>query len=170
MRKLAALDGSSHHLSLSFAVGVLVGFSPFLGLHTAIALSLCFLTGLNKPALMIGNFLNMPWVVPAYYSFSTWLGILIIDMPGIGLPTGIGFRDVVSMEFLKWIASQWVLLVPAFVGSTLMAVVLSALAYLIVFSLLARFRPSRKKSVKPSAPAHPNCRSRPPISDKINTN
>jgi len=146
LRKLAALDGSSHHLSLSFSIGVLVGFSPFLGLHTAIALSLCFLTGLNKPALMIGTFLNMPWVIPAYYSFSTWLGILIIDMPGIGLPTGMGFQDVVSAEFLRWIASQWVLLVPAFVGSMLMAVIMAGIAYLSVFSLLARFRPSRKKN------------------------
>jgi len=59
--KLASLEGSTKHISLSFAMGVLIGFSSFMGLHTIIALSLCFLTKLNKPALMIGCFFNIPW-------------------------------------------------------------------------------------------------------------
>ena len=150
--KLGTLEGSKHHLSLSFAIGVLIGFSPFLGLHTAIALALCFLTGLNKPALMIGTFLNMPWIIPAYYSFSTWLGSVILDMPGTGLPAGLGFRDLFSTEFARWIASQWILLIPAFVGSMIMATVLAVVAYILVFSLLARIKPSRGQVNKAVSP------------------
>ena len=85
--KLASLKGSSRNISLSFAIGVLIGFSPFFGLHTIIGISLCFLTRLSKPALLTGLFVNLPWITVPYYAFATWLGTLILRMPGTKIST-----------------------------------------------------------------------------------
>ena len=103
--KLASLEGNTHNISLSFAVGILIGFSPFWGFHTAMALSLCFLTRLNKPALMIGTFVNMPWIAVPYYAFATWLGEMIVRMRGLGVPPRIGLSFILSRQFLEWIVS-----------------------------------------------------------------
>ena len=144
-QNLAELEDGIHHIALSLAVGVLVGFSPFLGLHTVIAVLLCFLTRLNKPALMIGNFLNVPWLIPPYYTFAAWLGTIILKMPGITFPTQSGLREVFSLEFLNWVVSQRVLLVPAFVGSAVMSMVLAISAYFIALASLARIKSTRIK-------------------------
>lgn len=147
--KLASLEGSTDHISISFAIGVLIGFSPFMGLHTMIALALCFLTKLNKPSLLIGCFINMPWITVPYYTFSAWLGTLILGMPGIVFPPGLRLSDILSRDFLGWIASQWVMLIPTFAGSILLAGVLALLAYIAANMALVKFRSPEMKLAKP---------------------
>jgi uncharacterized protein (DUF2062 family) len=147
--KLASLEGSTKHLSLSFAVGVLIGFSPFMGLHTVIALSLCFLTRINKPSLMIGCFINMPWVTVPYYTFSAWLGTVILGMPGVAFPAGLGISDILSSDFPGWLLSQRVLLIPAFTGSLLLAGILAVLAYITASMTLVKFRKHGMRLPKP---------------------
>ena len=143
--KLASLEGTTRLISLSFAIGVFIGFSPFLGLHTLMALTLCVLTRLNKPALMIGAFLNLPWILVPYYTFATWLGTVILDMPGRSFPAQLGLTDIISREFLEWLFSQWVLLIPAFTGSLLLSAILALLAYKAAAVFLNRYRSSGLK-------------------------
>ena len=52
----------------AFAVGVFFGFSPFLGLHTVLGLVVAFAFGLNRVAVLLGVYSNLPWIVPAYYT------------------------------------------------------------------------------------------------------
>ena len=145
MLKLAGLEGSTPHISLSFAIGVFIGFSPFLGMHTMIALALCFITRLNKPALLIGNFLNMPWILVPYYTFATWIGSRLLGIPGRSFPPDMTLSRVFSVEFMEWIISQWVLLIPAFVGSTILAGLLALIAYKTASFFLNRLRSSSLK-------------------------
>jgi uncharacterized protein len=67
----------------AFAVGVFFGFSPFLGLHTILGLVVAFAFGLNRVAVLLGVYVNLPWIVPAYYSVATLAGaaILNVDVP-----------------------------------------------------------------------------------------
>ncbi len=138
--KLASLKGSTRNISLSFSIGVLIGFSPFLGLHTIIGLSLCFLTRLSKPALLTGIFVNLPWITVPYYAFATWLGTLVLGMPGTSFTPGWNLSYVMKPEFRTWLVSKWVLLIPAFAGSILLSILLAALAYLAVSVALGKFR------------------------------
>ena len=84
----------------------------------------------------------MPWILVPYYTFATWLGTKLLDMPGRGLPTDMKLSGIFSVEFLEWIASQWVLLIPAFVGSSLLAAFLAVIAYKTASLSLNRFRKS----------------------------
>jgi len=67
----------------AYAVGVFFGFSPFLGLHTVLALVVAFAFNLNRVAILLGVYSNLPWVLPAYYSLATMLGatLLRVDLP-----------------------------------------------------------------------------------------
>lgn len=75
-----------------------------------------------------------------YYTFATWVGTLILGMPGTGIPPGLNLSGILSREFLGWIMSQWVLLIPAFTGSILVAAVLAVVAYITATMFLVKFR------------------------------
>ena len=59
-RRLLTLDDPPERTALAFTVGVFVGFSPFLGLHTAIAAILALIFRFNKVAIFTGVYINNP--------------------------------------------------------------------------------------------------------------
>jgi uncharacterized protein (DUF2062 family) len=67
----------------AFALGVFFGFSPFLGLHTILGLICAFALNLNRVAVLLGIYSNLPWILPAYYTLATTLGAALLryDVP-----------------------------------------------------------------------------------------
>ncbi len=69
LKNLLSLDDSPHKIALSFAVGVYISISPFLGFHTILAIVLSFIFKLNKVATITGSWMNNPWTLaPVYYA------------------------------------------------------------------------------------------------------
>ncbi len=137
---LARVPDTPERIAVAFSVGVFLGFSPFLGLHTLLGITLAFLFRLNRLATLIGVWVNVPWILVPYYSFATWFGILLMGQPsGVSLPH-LTVSEVLSIAFWEWLTSQWELLVPAFVGSLLLAAIFAVLAYPLARSLIRRYR------------------------------
>jgi uncharacterized protein (DUF2062 family) len=103
-----------------------------LGLHTVLGIALAFLLGLNRVAVVLGVYTNLPWLVPAYYTMATVAAAAVmgVEMPPGALEKGMdaaltgSWRDALDagrrLEPLMW----------AFiVGSTAGAVILAAVAY-----------------------------------------
>ena len=67
-------------------MGVFFGFSPFLGLHTVLGLVVAFAFSLNRVAVLLGVYSNLPWILPAYYSVVTLLGAALL---GVDVPPGL---------------------------------------------------------------------------------
>jgi uncharacterized protein len=119
----------------AFALGVFFGFSPFLGLHTVLAIAVAFLLNLNRVAVLLGVYSNLPWIIAPYYAFVT----MMVGAPITRTRIPSGFKAQVAMLFqlslfhgdfwqqLVVILKPW--LWPYTVGSMLGAIVLSALAY-----------------------------------------
>src|SRR5215218_3052862 len=63
--------------AMAYALGVFFGFSPFLGLHTVLGLVFAFALGLNRVAVLLGIYSNLPWILPAYYSLATLLRVQV---------------------------------------------------------------------------------------------
>jgi uncharacterized protein (DUF2062 family) len=55
-------------VAAAIAMGIGVGFSPFIGFHIWIALGLAFLLRLNKVDAALGQFVGNPWTLPAVYA------------------------------------------------------------------------------------------------------
>lgn len=127
----------------AFALGVLFGFSPFLGLHTILALVFAFALRLNRVAVLIGVYSNLPWIIAPYYAVATMIGASIV---GADIPPGLlgRLKDVLAgsgwramrplMEELAPLAWSYA------VGSTLGAVVLAIIAYQVALTMIVARR------------------------------
>ena len=119
----------------AFALGVFFGFSPFLGLHTLLAIAVAFLLNLNRVAVLLGVYSNLPWIIAPYYAFVT----MAIGAPMTrhkiprGFESQIGVLFQLSLFHLEFwhrlfvIMKPW--LWPYTVGSMIGAIVLGAIAY-----------------------------------------
>ena len=64
--------------------------SPFLGIHTLLGVLLAFLFDLNRVAVLLGVYSNLPWIIAAYYTTATMVGAFITrDAPAAAVPEGI---------------------------------------------------------------------------------
>jgi uncharacterized protein (DUF2062 family) len=134
----------------AYAIGVFFGFSPFLGLHTVLGLCVAFALNLNRVAVLVGVYSNLPWILPPYYTLTTLLGaaLLRVEVPA-GLLTELGatltagsWREMRQhAEVLAPLAWAYAL------GSTLGAVVLALVAYRVSLSVILTHR-QRKELYK----------------------
>jgi uncharacterized protein (DUF2062 family) len=145
MGALLHVHDTPQRTAAAFALGVTLGFSPFVGLHTVVGLALAFLFNLNRVAVLAGLWVNLPWFMAPYYAATTALGTWITGTP-------------MPPEFLNQLQDIWdlpswrdrmaavghllrPLLVPFILGSTLVAVPLGLVAYRATLAfLLARRR------------------------------
>src|SRR6186997_1051617 len=84
----------------AYALGVFIGFSPFLGLHTVLGLVLAFALNLNRVAVLIGVYSNLPWILVPYYTLTTWLGASIL---GLDVPPGVVEKLIEGLEHRSWL-------------------------------------------------------------------
>ena len=84
---LLHIDDTPERTAAAFALGVFFGFSPFLGLHTVLAIAFAFLLNLNRVAVLLGVYSNLPWIIAPYYAFATMVGAPITRAPdSAGIP------------------------------------------------------------------------------------
>ena len=131
--KLLHVHDTPERTAAAFAMGVAIGFSPFLGLHTAIGLALAFALNLNRVAALIGIYLHLPWFMGPYYAAGTALGAWIT---GARMPPDFLPRLEAIWQLHGWWARLDALgqllrpLLPAYLlGSSILAVILSGVAY-----------------------------------------
>src|SRR3954470_14518547 len=132
-----------HRTPLAYAVGVFFGFSPVLGLHTIVGLAVAFLFGLNRIAVVLGIYSNLPWILPAYYTLTTLLGAFILRVevpPGLLRELTDALRDASWGEFRRLAHALWPLAWAFVLGSTLGALALAAVAYRMSLRLIVAHR------------------------------
>ena len=65
---LLHIDDTPERTAAAFALGVFFGFSPFLGFHTLLGIVVAFLFDLNRVAVLLGVYSNLPWIIAPYYA------------------------------------------------------------------------------------------------------
>ncbi|MGE3958759.1 MAG: DUF2062 domain-containing protein [Vicinamibacterales bacterium] len=129
----------------AYALGVFLGFSPFLGLHTIVAVALAFVLRLNRVAVLLGVYSNLPWILAPYYAFTTMAGAAILRVePPADLRERLG--DMFELSVMR--AEFWhelvrlvrPLLWPYTLGSSIGAALLAALAYRLALAFVVRSR------------------------------
>jgi uncharacterized protein len=127
----------------AYALGVFFGFSPVLGLHTILGLVFAFALRLNRVAVLLGIYSNLPWILPAYYTLTTVVGAALL---GVQVPPGL-LRDLrmalteASRADFRQLAHALTPLAKAYVlGSTLGAIVLALVAYRVSLAMIVTHR------------------------------
>ena len=129
--------------ALAYAVGIFFGFSPLLGLHTILGLVCAFAFNLNRVAVLLGIYSNLPWILPAYYTLATLLGATLLR---VKVPPNL-LRDLQSaLAEASWadfrqLGHALTPLAWAYVlGSTIGAVILALIAYRVAFAMIVAHR------------------------------
>src|SRR4029077_882144 len=71
---LLHIEDTPERTAAAFALGVFFGFSPFLGLHTLLAILVAFLLDMNRVAVFLRVYSNLPWFLAPYYAIATMVG------------------------------------------------------------------------------------------------
>src|SRR5205814_5057196 len=71
---LLHIEDTPERTAAAFALGVFFGFSPMLGFHTILGILFAFLLNLNRVAVLLGVYSNLPWIIAPYYAFVTLAG------------------------------------------------------------------------------------------------
>jgi hypothetical protein len=145
MEALLHIHDTPRRTAAAFAVGVFFGFSPFLGFHTVLALGVAFLFNLNRVAMLVGVYSNLPWIIGAWYAAMTAAGAYLL---GTRLPAGFGGalsrlfeRSLLTAAFWRGLAHVMrPLFWPYFVGSLLGSTVLALLAFPLTRGFIERYK------------------------------
>lgn len=143
MWRLFSLNDTPERIALAFAVGVFLAFSPFLGFHTFLGLFCTFAFGLNRIALFAGVFVNNPWTLVPIYAASAYLGGILLGFPTRPELPSFEWSALFSSSFWVQLASQWPVLKPVLLGSTILSFVTAACSYAIALRMIRRLRARR---------------------------
>lgn len=137
LQVLLHIEDTPHRTALAFGIGVLIAFSPFLGIHMGIALVVAFLFRLNRVAILFGTYLNNPWTLAPMYLAGTSLGCLLLGVSSDGL-SGMDWE----LRGSAFLASLWATfrpyLWPFLLGNTILGVVCGILGYVVLRRILER--------------------------------
>src|SRR5262245_35757256 len=140
LEELLHTHDTPQRTALAFAVGLFFGFSPPLGLHTVLGLAAAFAFNLNRVAVLIGIYSNLPWILPAYYSLATLLGAALL---GLDVPPGLLKELTESLANHSW-TEIWNLARPLLraytVGSTVGAIVVAVVGYRVAVAAIVAHR------------------------------
>lgn len=130
-KEVMSLDSHPGHISLGFAVGVFISFTPPVpGIHTVVALLLAFVFRLNKLTCITGTWVNTPITVVPALIYSYKLGKWILGVKGTA---------ELNVRNLDWSSLQGVLVhhsKPLLLGCSIVGFVAAVAAYFACYWLV----------------------------------
>ena len=133
LRLILSIKESPVRLSLSFAIGVFIGMSPFLGIHTILGIICAYLFRLNKFVTIVGVYITNPWTIIPIYTFSTYVGARLIGMNRI-----IPSIDWKNITLSRLISELGPLLKPFIIGTLFIGLISSLISYIILYHLVRK--------------------------------
>ena len=129
---------SPRKLALALALGVFLGASPLWGFHTLLAIALCSVLGLNKPAAVIGTLVSNPLFAPFLVFFSLETGSwLLYNRAAL-----LSLRDIRQIfKGPDWHDVLREYLLPYCVGSVVVGLLLAFITFWICLWIARSYRP-----------------------------
>lgn len=134
-------------VAAAWALGIAVSLSPFLFLHTLLALALAFVFRLNKPDVVLGTLFINPWTHGPYFAAAVWLGSVATGthIPWDAVPTPAELFDravwTAGNGFVRSLLLSWG------VGSALITATLGPASFYMLRQLITVLR--RRASRRP---------------------
>ncbi len=129
-----AIRESPRKMASAFAVGVFIGMSPLIGIHTVLGLFAAWLFRLNRLITLAGVFVTNPWTIVPIYSFGTWVGARLTGMDNL-IPE-IDWSHITLFGFLNEFRP---LLLPFIVGTTVVGVISAAVSYFFIYRAAKKY-------------------------------
>lgn len=124
------IKDTPHRIAAAFAIGVFIGMSPLLGLHTVLGILAAWALRLNKMATIVGVYITNPWTIIPIYTFSTWVGARCLGINKL-LPD-IDWKHLTFSGLLNEFSQM---LMPFIVGTILIGIISAILGYAVVYRI-----------------------------------
>lgn len=135
---LLHINDTPHRTALAFGIGVWIAFFPLWGIHTVMALGIAFLFRLNRPAVVIGAWINNPWTMAPLYTAGTCLGCALFHLPPTGFHVAAGAH---GLSFFRTVGEGLLpYLRPFIIGNLVLGILAGLLSYAIARTALTRRR------------------------------
>ena len=142
LREVIRTKDSPRKIAQSFALGVFIGMSPLLGLHTVLGIGAASLFRMNRFVTIVGIFVTNPWTIVPIYTFSTWFGTKLLGVDKIIPP--LQWQHMSFSSFLNGVSF---LLWPFVCGSTVVAVISAVIGYIVVYHAAVKQRSNTEKGI-----------------------
>ncbi len=129
IRTMRLIDESPKVIAKSFGIGVFIGFTPLIGLHTILALIVAQIFHLNRVSAITGVFVTNPISFIPIYTFCMWFGAVIMGVDVTGLLSQI---DWMNITLNNMAVELELLLLPFILGTLIVGVLAGGLGYLLV--------------------------------------
>lgn len=137
---LLGREESPERVAVAIALGVGIGFSPFIGAHFWIALGLAFLLRLNKIDTVLGQFVGNPWTLPPVFALGYRLGRALLGYDRSEVPN-LPWDRLLHRDF--WQAFSGPTLAPRLysflLGTMVLASLIGLATYFVARGLLRRY-------------------------------
>jgi uncharacterized protein (DUF2062 family) len=150
---LIRLRGSPHAIARGIAIGVIVAFTPTIGLQTLMALGIATLVNANRPVSIVPTWPTNPFTIPPVYAFTYYLGSFFWPGPEPGSVTGAmraAARELESLDFFALRAQLRVFLdlgldvfIAMWIGGLIVGAIAAAIAYPLTLRSVVRLRKRR---------------------------
>ncbi len=134
-----------HDRALSAAIGMFIAFSPFLGLHNLMAISIALLCKKIDKILIIGfTWVNNPWTTIPMYLAGLRLGELLCCPDNPFDITSINWHMFTLSNFINGKAWHYLfndfkaIVVPFFIGCMVLGIVAGIITYFVILFILKR--------------------------------
>jgi len=136
IQKILLLDCPPNRIAMAAAIGVAIGFSPYIGFHTVLAIGISFVFNLPLYPLIVGAYITNPLTfIPIYtacYKLGEWVTGQTAEIP-------LNFSDM-SLKTVMTTAKSFVY--PFFTGAHLLGLILGVIAYILTYYLVKKYKDS----------------------------
>jgi len=128
VKNILSVKDSPHRLAIAFALGVFIGVSPLLGIHTILGIAFAWLFNLNRIVTITGVYITNPWTIVPIYTFSTYIGAKCL-----GIKQMLPEIDWAQITFGNFGHELKPLLLPFVFGTLLIGFISAVISYFIVY-------------------------------------
>jgi len=142
--KFLRLVDHPHSVALGFSFGVLISFTPWVGLHLALAWGLCWLFGGGYLAAWLGTWMGNPWTFPFMWWGSLHLGRMLMHV-SVDNHENVMAGMTLTRLFYDFDKIFYDVLLPMTVGGLILGAVAALLSYWPVRMAMARYQKNKKR-------------------------
>lgn len=143
-QRFLKIRGHPREISLGFALGLFVGMSPFMGLHTAIAVLLAALFKWNKISAALAVWISNPFTAPVIYGLTYLIGAKVLSYANsYTLPSNFDL-DALILIIRSAPEIIWVFIVGGIVAGIPLAIAGYFSAYFAIWEYRQNLKPKLK--------------------------
>jgi len=136
LNRFLKIRGNPREVALGMSLGLFVGMTPFMGLHTVIAIFLAALLKWNKISAALGVWVTNPFTAPFIYGITYFTGKLCMGIEKIPeLQTHLSYSIIITM-----LEKTPEILLVLTVGGIVVGLPLAFLGYYFSYSAISRYQ------------------------------